>query len=315
MISVIVSVYNVEKYVVNCLKSIVNQDYADFELIIVDDGSTDDSVKVIKDYLSHESVKWELNQKENGGQSSTRNAGLKKANGEYVVFIDSDDVISSDFLLKLKEAIEADDYDFSFCNFKFVNNQETPISNKNQKCIYNTRELLEAFMRRTINFVVPSMMFRRSFLNKNKINFDERIRFSEDQIFIWDVIINSKKSIYLAKEMYGYYLREKSIMTSSPYQKIMNGFEVYKEFTNRLNKEFSQHSDIIKYILPRWELGTLYTAAKLVNYNEFLAMYKEMNGRVIIKEIIGINETKAYLLAMLSMLSPKLLYLTCGKMK
>lgn len=310
MISVIVAVYNVEKYIVNCLKSIVNQDYADFELILVDDGSSDNSCNVINDYLKDSNINWQLIKKENGGQSSSRNLGVSKAKGEYISFIDSDDVVTSDFLSSLKKLIDDNDADFSFCNYEYVKQQLPPEDTNNEICVYNRDELLNIFLRRTINFVLPSMMLKKDFLLKNNIVFDENIRFSEDQMYIWDVIFNSNKSVYTNRKMYGYYLREKSIMTGSPYKKIMNGYEVYGKFVDELKDKYPQNKDIIKLILPRWELGTLYSAAKIIDYEEFESMYKKMNGSSLHSRLKGINETKANGLSLIAK-SPKLLYFIC----
>ena len=119
MISVIVPVYNVEKYITKCLESIANQSYKDFELLLVNDGSRDNSIDIARDYLQDISIDWKVINKENGGLASARNTGLVNAKGDYVVFIDSDDCLHKDFLSFLLNSIELNDYDFSFCNFKY----------------------------------------------------------------------------------------------------------------------------------------------------------------------------------------------------
>lgn len=313
MISIIVAVYNVEKYIENTLKSIVNQDYADFELVIVDDGSTDKSVEVINEFLNRKNINWKLIKKENGGQSSSRNVGLRNASGEYIVFMDSDDVIAGDFLSKLKDALDKNDCEFSFCNFDFVKQQIPPKDTDLRVKRYEKKELLNVFLRRSINFVLPSMMFKKEFLLKNKLLFDERIRFSEDQMFIWNVIIQSKNSVYLYNKMYGYYVREKSIMTASPYNKIMNGHEIYRDFCENLNNNYPMYHDVIKYILPRWQIGTLYSSAKLVSYEEYYDLYKRFDGNTIFNRLIGLGEIKAYLLSFVAK-SPRLLNKLCKVM-
>ena len=314
MISIIVSVYNVEKYIIKCLESILKQEYTDFELILIDDGSADKSSEIINEYLKDKNISWNLIKKENGGQSSSRNLGLSYAKGEYIVFLDSDDVISKDFLSILEKLIKEKEADFSFCNFAFVKSQ-IPIEDNNNKIkVYNRNELLNTFLKREINFVLPSMMFRKDFIIDNNLLFNEDIRFSEDQMYIWNAIVHCKKAVYTNKKMYGYYLRSNSIMTGSPFNKIMNGFKVYKDFTNSLISEFSKDKNVLDLILPRWELGILYTAAKLVDYDEFLTMYKEMDGKNLKERLKGINEIKATALSIVAK-CPKVLYLLCSKMK
>lgn len=314
MISVIVPVYNVEKYIVKCLESIVNQSYKDFELLLVNDGSTDNSIELINDYLKDYNINWKLINKDNGGQSSARNLGLKESKGDYVLFMDSDDVVSTDFLDILYSLIIDNNADFSFCNFRYVKKQELKNDEDGTNRIFNRKELLKTFLKREINFVIPSMLFRKDFLIKNNIVFNEDIRFSEDQMYIWDVIFKSNISIYSAKVMYGYYLREKSIMTASPYERIVKADQVFSQFCNELEIEYKEYKNTIKYILPRWELGTLYTSAKLVDYEEYSNLYKLMNGKKMLKRIKGIKEIKSYLLALVCSTSCSLLYSFCRKL-
>lgn len=314
MISVIISVYNVEQYICNTLASVLNQDEKDFELLLVNDGSKDASAEVIASYLKDRELRWRLIDKENGGQSSARNLGLREAVGDYVVFLDSDDVVSAHFLSSLKRAIEENGVDFSFCDFEFVRKQVPPETEKGETVIFDRDELLHHFLLRTIGFVVPSMMFKRQFLIDRGIDFCEEIRFSEDQLFIWDVFFRSTKAAYLKEKMYGYYFRGQSIMTSSPYDRIVSGYRVFSSFAEKWKKQFPDEEKLISMILPRWALGALYSAAKLVSYDEFKSLYQIMEGRDILRRIKRIGERNAILLAIVARISPKLLYQLCRKL-
>ena len=314
MISIVVPVYNVEKYIVNCLKSIVDQSYKDFELLIIDDGSKDNSINLVNDYLSSKEINWKIIKKKNGGLASARNAGLKKAKGEYICFIDADDCIATNFLEKLISNIKKDNYDFSFCNFKYVNKQSIDIEENKEIKIFNKDNLLIAFLRRTIGFVVPSMLFKKEFLINNNLFFDENIKFSEDQPFIWNVILHSNKSIYDYSKMYGYYLRENSIMTSSSLDKIKNSYFEFKNYIDEIFMDFPEYSSIYNLIIPRWQLGALYTSARIFNKNEFKQIYDLFEGKDMLNRIKGIKEKQAYALAAVSSLSCDLLYKLSNKL-
>jgi len=119
LISVIVPVYNVEKYLSNCLDSIINQTYRNLEIILVDDGSTDGSVKICDDYAKKDNRIIVIH-KENGGASTARNKGLDIAKGDYISFIDSDDYINCYMLEHLLNAIIRDNTDISICKIKFT---------------------------------------------------------------------------------------------------------------------------------------------------------------------------------------------------
>ena len=313
MISVVVPIYNVEKYIIGCLESILNQDFQDFELILVNDGSKDDSIRLSEDFLKDKNLSWKIINKENGGLASARNAGLKNANGDYVVFIDADDAISNIFLTSLYKQFD-ENTDFTFCAFQYMKTQVPPYDENNEKKIFNKDELMDAFLKRTIAFVVPSMMFRKNFLIDNNLYFDEDIRFSEDQPFLWNVILHSERSVYLYKKMYGYYLRENSIMTGSSASKVIDSYREFKEVIDAYFAPYPQYEGIKKILLPRWQLGALYTSARICEYTDFKKIYDEMDGKAILKHIVGIGEIKAYLLATICSISPRLLYKLCRRM-
>ena len=115
LISVIVPIYNVEKYLDRCVGSIINQTYKNLEIILVDDGSPDNCPQMCDDYAKKDS-RIKVVHKENGGLSDARNAGMKVATGEYVSFIDSDDYISLDFYETLLETIVDNDSDIVECS-------------------------------------------------------------------------------------------------------------------------------------------------------------------------------------------------------
>ena len=314
MISVVVPVYNVEKYITKCLESIIRQSYKDFELLLVNDGSTDKSVEIINECLLNSNLNWKLINKENGGLASARNTGIKEAKGDYVSFIDADDCVSDDFLYNLINAIEKDDYDFSFCAFQYIKDQSLTQDKNENTQIFDRDTLLLSFLKRNISFVVPSMFFKKNFLIENNLFFDEDIKFSEDQPFIWNVILHSNKTIYLYKKMYGYYIRENSIMTSSSYTKIENSYKEFSEYIFNLFNKFPQYKKVYDFIIPRWQLGTLYTSARILNYDEFVNLYNLFDGKTLFKRVKNIGEKKAYALSFVTSFSSKLLYSLCNRM-
>lgn len=314
MISVIVPIYNVENYLRACLMSIVNQTYQDFELLLVNDGTKDNSLKVIEEVLGNSTINYQVINKENGGLASARNAGIRNAKGEYLAFVDSDDAISEDFLEKLLVNIERNNAQFSFCAYEFEKEQIAPNDDNNQVTIFDRNRLMDAFLRRTIDFVVPSMMFRTSFILENNLFFNEKIRFSEDQPFIWDAILASEKAVYLYQKMYGYYLRESSIMHATKADKIISSYHEYVSLVDKFMDRYPHDKEIIDLIIPRWSLGALYTSAALCDYETFKTVYQEMDGHNLLSKIRGIKDLKSYLLAIVSALSCRMLYELCNKM-
>ena len=123
-VSVIVPVYNVEKYIRKCLDSLVNQTLEDIEIIVVNDGSKDSSIDILKEYAEkHNNIK--VYEKENGGLSDARNYGLQFATGKYIAFLDSDDYVDVNLYKRMYEKAKAEDSDMVECNFYWVYDNKT----------------------------------------------------------------------------------------------------------------------------------------------------------------------------------------------
>lgn len=130
-ISIIVPIYNVEKYIRRCIESILNQTYTNFELILIDDGSTDSSGVICDEYANKDN-RIKVIHKENGGLSSARNAGLDIATGEYISFVDGDDYIAEDMIEKLYNSITGNNADIAVCNYKCVDENGNCLDNLNK---------------------------------------------------------------------------------------------------------------------------------------------------------------------------------------
>lgn len=132
LVSIIVPVYNVEKYLKECIESIINQSFSNLEIILVDDGSTDESGNICDDFLNKDK-RIKVFHKTNGGLSDARNYGINNSSGKYITFVDSDDLISPIFIDVLYNAIKQYDTHLSICGFqRFKDNDNLYITNKSQ---------------------------------------------------------------------------------------------------------------------------------------------------------------------------------------
>lgn len=205
LISVIVPIYNVDKYLERCLNSIQNQSYKDFEVLMIDDGSTDNSPLIAEKY-SKVDVRFHFFQKSNGGQGSARNYGLDKSQGEYVAFVDSDDWIEKDYLLKLISCAEANQADVVMCGVERVWENGTrirnPLSNKKEYIVTELHSFLN-----TVSYVSWDKLYRMELFEE--IRFPCNMAF-EDYATIPRVLARAKKIIGLPDILYNYYWRENS---------------------------------------------------------------------------------------------------------
>lgn len=187
MISVIIPAYNAARTIRRCIQSVLDQTYTEWEMIIVDDGSKDDTLDICQSY---DDSRIRVLHKENGGVSSARNHGLKFAQGDYIAFIDSDDFIEADYLEHLSQGL---DYDIVISGFCYEN---TPESSSFHLKLAN-REAVGRELSKLINadqLCYPwGRLFKRSIIETYHIRFDEAMRFAEDNVFNWEYLchINS----------------------------------------------------------------------------------------------------------------------------
>ena len=212
LISVIVPVYKVEKYLEKCVHSIANQTYSNLEIILVDDGSPDNSPQIC-DELAKKDNRIKVIHKENGGLSSSRNAGLEVFNGQYVAFIDSDDTIEPTFIEDLYKALMENDCDLAVCGVKCVNENDEELSLENvlpykKIDLENKFDLL--FEKNLVTSIIScNKLYARHIFEK--IRYAEG-RIHEDEFIIYDIIDNVKQGIALVdKPLYLYLKRSGSI--------------------------------------------------------------------------------------------------------
>lgn len=199
LLSFIVPVYNVEKYIENCIKSILKQSYDNIEVILVDDGSPDASPKILDEYAKIDQRVKVIHQ-ENAGVSSARNAGLDIANGQYVLFVDADDYIEPDYAkyfldLALKNNVEIA---YGRCCYSLSSSKDVLDTIE----IISSAKAMEEIYLGGINVAVWNKIYRRDFLTKNNIRFNPEIWYGEGMLFnieclqCTDFVAVGKKKLY-----------------------------------------------------------------------------------------------------------------------
>lgn len=262
-VSIIVPVYNIEKYIEDCLNSLVNQTIQDIEILVVNDGSTDNSQDIIEKYAQkYDNIKSYI--KENGGLSDTRNFGLSKATGEYIVFIDGDDWIEKNALELLYNSAKENDSDIVICDFENV--YENGNREIKQQIDTTIEDIQKAYM-----IAMPSScnkLFKKDFLNSIGFKFYTGI-FYEDLAVYPIVASKAKKISYVNEPLYKYRIRSGSIMNQQKNtKKLLDIFTVFdyieKGINSIENKEnFEQE---IEYIYIKHLLHA--ASLRFINYKE-----------------------------------------------
>lgn len=286
-ISIIVPVYKVRDYIKETIHSIISQDYRDFELVLIDDGTPDDSAVLAESLLKESSLDYSIIHTENHGVSAARNTGLNNAKGKYVVMVDADDVLTPDFLDNYVNLIQKypdrNIYSTSFTIIQGENVIEQP-STASPVMEYGAEEAQVAFYKRNPRFLLPTILYSKSFLDSKNIRFDECVRFSEDVQFIWRTLaVNNKPVVHSSKSGYHYILHEGSTMTASGVQKIMTGFEGIVRLDDDIHQYLTQ--SIKDSFVPMCFFSMLHGSAKMLSFSLFMNLYRQSNSRRYIRTL------------------------------
>ena len=231
-VSVIIPVYNVEKYIDKCLNSLVNQTLKDIEIIVVNDGSIDNSQKIIDNYVKRYPKLVRSFVRENGGQGSARNFGLEQASGEYIAYVDSDDYIEPNMLdLMYEEAISSKS-DIVICGSNVVS-FEGNLLKEESAVIYNDPKL-DIILGK---MAVWNKIYKREFLLKSNVKFREHVWY-EDIDFTMKLLMSTNKISFINRNLYNYLLRPGSTMNNT---NIKRNLELLQAF-NEMIYYFKKHN-------------------------------------------------------------------------
>lgn len=244
--SIIIPVYNVEKYIEKCLESLKNLKYKNFEAIIVNDGSKQNEEKIIKKYLKDE--RFIYIKKENGGISDARNVALDKATGDYLIFLDSDDYLEKDALNKLDNALKNNKVDIVKYSLKSVD-EKGKLLNKPRINPFDNLTKEQAIKKILLDeYIDPACMHvcRLEFWKKHKFKFATGL-IHEDFGLMIDVLDKAESIISLDYYGYNYVQREASIMSDISYEKQIKKVNDFK--THYLNhKKNLKNKDLLGYV-------------------------------------------------------------------
>lgn len=259
-ISIIIPVYNAEMYLNNCIRSILIQTHTDFELILVDDGSSDQSGNICDKYAEQD-FRVKVIHKENGGVSSARNSGLQIAKGKYIMFCDSDDYVEQKWCESLYAIMEKSKVDLAFCAYYMKDNTLKKVSkavkfSDENFLLLEKEELWNLYMKNLMN--MPwNKIYKKEIIEKNNIRFDETISYNEDLIFVLDYIKYSQKKFGICNiPLYCYIQGIEGSLTRSYVPDLWKiKLRVFEEFDLLLNQCGITKDSIKKQYYSKWIWG------------------------------------------------------------
>lgn len=309
-VSVIIPVYNSEKYIEQTIKSVIGQEYPDEEIIIVNDGSKDRSIEVARSILEYGKRPYIIINQNNMGLATARNNGFKKSSGRYVCFIDSDDIISKDHISNLVESIEKERTDVAFCDFeptteeeRWGNRFEVGAEEK-----IDAVELREKFKGRVVKIHACAMLFDKNVLSEMEGPFAEGLRYGEDADFIWRVLYQREEFSYVHCKSYKYLIRNNSLMTTYDSERIKNFFNRFSKTMDTLKKQHPDEQTLLQEAYDRVVFAQLRSTAKCTTYNVFDKACTAINFSSSISRLNHFSDFRVRILAVVYQIWPWLFW-------
>ena len=282
LVSIIVPIYNVEKYLRRCVDSIINQTYKNIEIILIDDGSPD-NCNIICDEYTKIDKRIKVVHKKNGGLASARNAGLDIAKGEYICFVDSDDWIEKNMIESLYKEIKRSNMDIVRGNTYERNNHPK------KEWIVNNVAVLDNVLNGNISAYVWLFIIRKNILDE--VRFDETLVIFEDTYFLLNLLMHTDKIAFLDEKLYHYEMNNEGLTLSSKNarNKIIGLIE-YKEKAKELLKENNLYTKerevLINTVIANFIIYYIYKLCSekeevrsILNNSKVIKILKEVNTK------------------------------------
>lgn len=310
LISIVIPIYNVERYLPLCIDSALNQEYDNYELILIDDGSTDGCPGICDKYAKNNSRVSVVHQ-QNGGLGEARNNGLDVATGEYVYFLDSDDTILPDTLSAFVEFLNRNgDFSIVSTDFQYVdeNNRMALAPQAGVDEVFDDIKAAQnRFLRRNLIFLAPGTFYNVNWLAENKLRF-KKVPYSEDQLFVWEALAKASRIGFIHKVFYNYLRRPGSIMTATKFEKIAKAYPYFRQLQSQFDADENLDSQTRRFMLSRWVVGIFHSAAKLCSYTEYSELLRNCEGDIHIRNAQHFPDFKIKMLTVPYRISNRLYY-------
>ena len=310
-VSVIVPVFNASKYIGKTLDSIINQDFDSYEIIVVDDGSTDNSLEIINQTLEKTEVPHKVIHQENAGVSVARNVGIDASTGDYLVFIDADDHVTSNHLSTLYNG----ESDFSLILYVKEDGDRLIDMDTYTEDVISTYDFIKKELNMEITFNFFQLMYKASIIKDNNIRFTPGIVYGEDTEFAHKALSNGSEIVINNVVTYYYVQHSDSAIKSTEYRRfgVVEIFENLADFYNKNNKAELANL-IITSRIPKAIFGNMnFFFHNGYDFDEVMAKMKELDLFEKLSRYQG--DSKFKLKIRLFLLNPKMYYRTWMRLK
>lgn len=288
-ISFVIPVYKVGKYIENSMKSVCYQTFRDFEVVLVDNNTPDDSIEIAEKVLKEGGIDYRVVKQTIQGLPAARNMGIREAKGEWIVSIDPDDTVSSRFLADLYECATSNNLSIVFSKYAECGEDilfDFPEENKeNVTEFYDKKEVLQLLLVRKLPLMISNMFFNKEVFVEKSCWYDEDVILGADLINLWRILINTDKIAYINKFLYNHFERPDSLMTAPNWKKIDSNIMGYTRLRGYIAEKESE--SLAGWIYAR----AVYAFLATLCVHGGKTMYKDYVKKYYNKEVHSILQT------------------------
>ncbi|MCL1839717.1 glycosyltransferase [Candidatus Saccharibacteria bacterium] len=274
LVSIIIPFYNTGNRAQKLIKDVLDQSYKNLQIIFVNDGSTDNTLNLLEKSAEQDKRITLINQKNSGSAAGARNSGLQKATGEFIMFADSDDEISQQFVKKMLNKIQTTNSDLVTCGFKYhrLSTSTTTEAFTNPVAKQRPSESLSAYVIRLLGnnghlYSVVNKIFRTDLIKQHQLKFDSKLNFGEDLLFVLTYLKHAKQISFLYEPLYTYHYGTQTSTVKNSSLKYENWQQNWQFLTKWFRPHSPAETDCLNWIKYRW------------SYSYCLAVYRSSKPR------------------------------------
>ena len=308
-VSVIIPCYNCTSFIENTLTSLAAQTYRDFEVVCVNDGSTDNTLAILNRWKERSELDMQIISKTNGGVSSTRNAGIQAAKGDYLLFLDADDMYHPRYIQLLYEALTQTNADVSYC---WLSRKEGILSDRFERpalICQTQQEAMHNLLYRMPELGFYCYLYRKDWILRENLMFDENTRHFEDREFNWKYLCHCQSAVLVDAPLYFYRVVATSVTNTKTIQWRTDGLEATIRIEQYLESNRCAFlSELKDYLFPRimWTMAKNYAQGNAKQL--FNRLSKEYDVKTCMKRTARDKNKLVALASWLYLVHPKLFY-------
>ena len=311
-VTIVIPVYKVGKYIENSIKSVVAQRFKDFEVILVDNNTPDDSIEIAENVLAGTDVDYRVVKQTVQGLPAARNKGIEEAKGEWIVSIDPDDTISSYFLEELYNT--ANNNNLELVISKYAEITEKDLFNfpqeldKDKVEIYEQKDILPLLLTRKMPLMISNTFFKKDLFIRNGFQFDIRVKMGSDLVQMWDFLLSVPRMGFINKYLYNHFFRPDSIITAPSLEKVVTNRDCYLRLRERMVAKYGIDQQFADWVYARAVFASVSQTSMWGDYKTFNNVYKEVYNNEVYSILTSFPQNKLTIMNTIVHVSPRLFH-------